>query len=318
MTGSATNGDRSDDQDDPDSDNSPSNGTINNVRGALFMLAGMFVFAAVDAQAKYLTDHLPALQIVWLRQIGLVLGVLILIAYHGRGILKTGFRTLQIARGVVAAGSATLFIIGLNFVALADAVSVTFVAPLVVTMLAALLLGEPVGIHRWTATIVGFLGTVVVIRPGFESFHPGLFLPLLAAMLFAVRQVISRHIGRRDRTTTTLTYTALTAFIMTSCLQPFVWQPIGTWHLVIIIISMSLMAALGEFLVIRALEIGQAVFVSPLHYTLIIWASLYGYFLFGQFPDGWTLVGSAVIIAAGLYALYRERRRAAVRSPHVQ
>ena len=204
MTGFATNGGRSDGQDDPDSENPPAQGSVNNVRGASFMLAGMFVFAAVDAQAKYLTDHLPALQIVWLRQIGLVLGVLGLVAYHGRGILKTGFRALQIARGVVAAGSATLFIIGLNFVALADAVSVTFVAPLVVTMLAALLLGERVGLHRWTATVIGFLGTVVVIRPGLESFHPGLFLPLLAVILFAVRQVISRHIGPRDRTMTTL------------------------------------------------------------------------------------------------------------------
>ena len=318
MTGSPTNGERRDDPDTPDRVGRSARGPINNVRGALFMLGGMFVFAAVDAKAKYLTDHLPAFQIVWLRQIGLVIGVLVLIAYHGRGILTTGFRTLQIARGVAAAGSATLFIIGLNFVALADAVSVTFVAPLVVTMLAALLLGERVGIHRWTATVIGFLGTLVVIRPGFESFHPGLFLPLVAAILFALRQVISRHIGPRDRTTTTLTYTALTAFIMTSFVQPFVWQPIGPSYLLVIIVSMSLLAALGEFLVIRALEVGQAVFVSPLHYTLIIWASLYGYILFGQFPDGWTWAGSVVIIASGLYVLHRERRRAAIRSPHVQ
>lgn len=307
------NGVRRDTQDAADPASRQAKAQLKNVRGGLFMLAGMFVFAAVDAQAKYLTDYVPALQIVWLRHIGLVIGVLLLIAYHGRGILKTDSRGLQIARGVVAAGSATLFIIGLNFVALADAVSVTFVAPLVVTMLAALLLGERVGIHRWTATVIGFLGTLLVIRPGFESFHPGLLLPLVAAILFAVRQVISRRIRSGDRTTTTLTYTALTAFMMTSVVQPFVWQPIGSWHLILVIISMSLMAALGEFLVIRALEIGQAIFVSPLHYTLIIWASLYGYFLFGQFPDAWTWAGSLVIIASGLYVLHRERRKSPVR-----
>lgn len=116
MTGSPTNCERRDDPDTPDRVGRSARGPINNVRGALFMLGGMFVFAAVDAKAKYLTDHLPVLQIVWLRQIGLVIGVLVLIAYHGRGILTTGFRTLQIARGVAAAGSATLFIIGLNFV----------------------------------------------------------------------------------------------------------------------------------------------------------------------------------------------------------
>ncbi|NBR04012.1 MAG: DMT family transporter [Alphaproteobacteria bacterium] len=255
---------------------------------------------------------MPALQIVWTRQIGLVLGVLMLIAWHGRTILRTGFPMLQIGRGAAAALSATFFITGLNFVALADAVSVTFVAPLVVTMLAALLLGERVGLHRWAATVIGFLGTLIVIRPGMESFHPGLLLPLLAAILFAIRQVISRHIGSRDRTETTLAYTALTAFLMLSVVQPFIWQPIGSLKLIAIITSMSLMAALGEFLVIRALEIGQAVFVSPLHYTIIIWASLYGYLIFGQFPDIWTWAGSFVIMASGLYIFHRERKRAAI------
>ena len=281
-----------------------------NLKGALFMLAGMFVFSAVDAQAKYLTEHLPSLQIVWARQIGLVIGVLILIVWHGRAILRTSFPVLQVGRGVAAAGSATLFIIGLNYVALADAVSVTFVAPLIVTMLAALVLGERVGLHRWTATIIGFVGTLIVIRPGFASFHPGLLLPLLAAVLFAVRQVISRHIGSRDRTETTLAYTALTAFLMLSVAQPFIWQPIGSPRIILILVSMSVMSALGEFLVIRALEVGQAVFVSPLHYTLIIWASLYGYLLFGHFPDLWTWAGSFVIMVSGLYVLHRERKRA--------
>jgi drug/metabolite transporter (DMT)-like permease len=288
----------------------PTSGAGDNVKGALFMLAGMFVFSAVDAQAKYLTQYMPSLQIVWARQIGLVVGVMILIAWHGRGILRTGFPVLQIGRGAAAALSATFFIVGLNFVALADAVSVTFVAPLVVTIMAALLLGERVGLHRWTATIIGLLGTLVVIRPGFASFHPGLLLPLIAAMLFAIRQIISRHIGVRDRTETTLAYTALTAFLMLSVVQPFIWQPITSLKLIAILASMSLMAALGEFLVIRALEIGQAVFVSPLHYTIIIWASLYGYLLFGQFPDIWTWVGSFVIMASGLYIFHRERKRA--------
>jgi drug/metabolite transporter (DMT)-like permease len=284
-----------------------------NVKGALFMLAGMFVFSAVDAQAKYLTQYLPSLQIVWARQIGLVVGVIILVVWHGRSVLRTRFPMLQIGRGAAAALSATFFIFGLNFVALADAVSVTFVAPLVVTIMAALILGERVGLHRWTATIIGLLGTLVVIRPGMASFHPGLLLPLIAAILFAIRQVISRHIGVRDRTETTLAYTALTAFLMMSLVQPFIWQPINSPKLIAVLASMSLMAALGEFLVIKALEIGQAVFVSPLHYTIIIWASIYGYLLFGQFPDLWTWIGSFVIMASGLYVFHRERKRAAMK-----
>jgi drug/metabolite transporter (DMT)-like permease len=271
------------------------------------MLVGMFVFAAVDAMAKYLTDYLPPLQIVWARQLGLFTGVVLLIGLRGFAILKTHHPVLQVGRGIAAAMSATLFIVGLYYVALADAVSVTFIAPLVVTMLGALLLGERVGVHRWTATTIGFLGTLVVIRPGFASFHPGLLFPFVAAILFAVRQIISRHIGHHDRTATTVAYTALTATFLLTCTLPFVWRPISSGHLFIVIAAMSLLAALGEFLVIRALEVGLAVFVSPLHYTIIIWASLYGFLLFGQFPDGWTWTGAAIITVSGLYIMHRER-----------
>ena len=280
-----------------------------NLRGALFMLAGMFVFAAVDAMAKYMTEFLPPLQIVWARQLGLFGGVILLIGLRGFSVLKTRHPVLQVGRGVAAALSATLFIIGLNYVALADAVSVTFIAPLVVTMLGALVLGERVGVHRWTATAIGFLGTLVVIRPGFASFHPGLLLPFVAAILFAVRQIISRHIGHQDKTATTVAYTALTATLLLTCTLPFVWTPVTSGHLILVLAAMSLLAALGEFLVIRALEVGLAVFVSPLHYTIIIWASLYGYLLFGQFPDFWTWGGAAIITASGLYVMHRERMR---------
>ena len=281
-----------------------------NLKGAFLMLAGMFVFSAVDAQAKYLTQTLPPMQIVWARQVGLFLGVLVLLSIKGTPVLKTNFLFWQIVRGICAALSAALFIIGVYFVPLADAVSVTFVAPLIVTMMGAFILGERVGIHRWTATIIGFLATLIVIRPGFASFHPGLLLPLTASCLFAARQVISRYIGTQDKTETTVTYTALTAFLLLSLALPFVWVPIETEMQIAILVLMSLMAALGELLVIKALEVGLAVVVSPLHYTIIIWASFYGYLLFGHLPDMWTLIGSSIIIASGLYVLHRERIRA--------
>lgn len=278
-----------------------------NIRGALFMLCGMFVFSVVDAQAKYLTAEMPPMQIVWGRQIGLFLGVVCLICLKGGAVLKTHHPRLQIARGIAAAMSATLFIIGLSYVPLADAVSVTFISPLVVTILGFALLGERVGVHRWTATIIGFLGTLIVLRPGFETFHPGLLLPLIAACFFAGRQVISRIIGTSDKTQTTVAYTAITSFFLLSLMIPFIWVPIKTYHLLAVFLSMSLLAALGEILVIKALEIGLAVVVSPLHYTIIIWASFYGYVFFDQLPDRWTVIGAAIIMASGLYVLYRER-----------
>lgn len=281
-----------------------------NLVGVLFMFTGMFVFSAVDAQAKYLTQTMPAMQIVWGRQIGLFLGVLFLLGLKGTHVLKSRYPRLQIARGFAAAMSASLFILGLSYVPLADAVSVTFVAPIVVTILSFLLLGERIGIHRWTATLAGFAGTLVVIRPGFDTFHPGLLLPLVAACFFASRQVISRYIGKDDRTETTVAYTALVSFVFLSLIVPFIWVPFVSNTQIAIFLLMSVMAALGEILVIKALEVGLAVVVSPLHYTIIIWASFYGYVLFGHVPDFWTYGGAAIIVASGLYILHRERIRA--------
>jgi S-adenosylmethionine uptake transporter len=211
----------------------------------------------------------------------------------------------------MAALSAALFITAINYVPLADAIAVTFVAPFVVTMFSALLLKEKVGIHRWSAVIVGFLGTLVILRPGFDGFEPALLLAVLAAVLFAFRQIISRYLSGSDKTETTVAYTALVAVMVLFIPLPFVWQtPVSGFHLLLMAI-MAILAGLGELLVIKALEVALAVVVSPVHYTILIWGSLYGYFVFGDFPDYLTWIGAIIIILSGLYTLYRERKRAA-------
>jgi len=280
-----------------------------NLKGVMLMLASMFIFAAVDAQAKYLTQTLPPLQIVWSRQLGLFAGVIILIALRGGNVLKTPRPGLQIGRGLCAALSATLFIVGISFVPLADAIAVTFIAPLIVTIMGAVLLGEYVGIHRWSAIVIGFIGTLIIIRPGFDSFHPALLLPLLAAVLFAFRQVISRYLSRSDKTETTVAYTALSATAILSLALPFVWQTPGHIHEYILLVSMATMAAIAELLVIKALEVALAVVVAPMQYTIIVWSSIYGFFIFDHLPDRFTLLGTVIIIVSGLYTLYRERLR---------
>lgn len=273
------------------------------------MLLSMFVFSAVDTQAKFLTATIDPLQVVWMRQMGLFVGVVILLLWRGSVVLKTARIGLQLSRGACAALSASLFIIGVSYVPLADAVAVTFIAPLLVTIMGALLLGEYVGIHRWTAVLAGFAGTLVIIRPGFDSFHPALILPLIAACLFAGRQVISRFLSGVDNTQTTVAYTAIASTFILSLPIPFVWTYPQTQTELIIIISMACMAALGELLVIKALEVALAVVVSPMQYTIIIWSSFYGFMVFDQLPDGYTIGGTAIIILSGLYTLHRERLR---------
>ena len=282
-----------------------------NLVGIGLMLLSMFVFSAVDTIAKVLTTDFHPLQIVWTRQLGLVAGVFVMMALRGASLFETKRRKLQLARGLMAALSAALFITAINYVPLADAIAVTFVAPFVVTMFSALLLKEKVGIHRWSAVIVGFLGTLVILRPGFDGFEPALLLAVLAAVLFAFRQIISRYLSGSDKTETTVAYTALVAVMVLFIPLPFVWQtPVSGFHLLLMTI-MAILAGLGELLVIKALEVALAVVVSPVHYTILIWGSLYGYFVFGDFPDYLTWIGAIIIILSGLYTLYRERKRAA-------
>jgi len=262
--------------------------------GIALMATGMFLFSLVDTQGKFLTDTLHPVQIVWSRQLGLVLGVLVVLAYRGVSILRTSNPALQIARGTMAAGSATLFIFAVSYVPLADAVAVSFVAPFIVTLLGALVLREPVGIRRWAAVSIGFLGTLVIIRPGLGAIHPAVMLVIAAAALFALRQVLSRVLSGGDRTVTTVAYTALTSSLILSVPLPFVW----VWPTENI-----------QFILLfsKALEVAQAVVVAPLHYTIMIWSTCWGFLVFGDLPDIWTWVGALIIVASGAYTLHRER-----------
>lgn len=280
---------------------------IDNARGILLMGLGMFLFSAVDTQAKFLTAHLHPIQIVWCRQLGLLFGIIVVLSLKGTVILRTRQPVLQIVRGSMAAISATLFIIGVSFVPLADAVAVAFVAPFMVTVMGALFLKEPVGIRRWTAVIIGFIGTLIVIRPGTGAIHPAVFLIVISATLFALRQIVSRKLASSDRTVTTVAYTALVGTVLVSIPLPFVWVWPSGWKEITMLVSIAILGGVAEMLVIKALEIAQAVAVAPLQYTMMIWGTIYGYLVFGQLPDMWTWVGTAIIIATGLYTLNRER-----------
>ncbi|WP_417426899.1 DMT family transporter [Hoeflea sp.] len=277
------------------------------MRALALMAGGMFMFAAADAQAKFLSQTLSSLQIVWSRQLGLFIGVIVLLFMHGLPVLHTAHPKLQILRGALAAGSATLFVMAVRYVPLADAVAVSFVAPFVVTVFGALLLHEHVGIRRWLAVAAGFIGMLIVIRPGLGVIHPAAFLVAIAASLFAFRQILSRHLAATDRTSTTGAYTAIVAIVVLTVPLPFVWQTPQTTIEIVVLVGLSVSAAFGEFLIIKSLEIGQAVVVAPVQYTMLLWGTVYGFLVFGQLPDEWTWVGALIIVTTGLYTLHRER-----------
>ncbi len=271
------------------------------------MAGGMFLFSAVDTHAKFLTDSFHPIQIAWSRQLGLLVGVFFLLMIRGRDILKTQHPYLQMGRGALAAGSATLFIVAISFVPLADAVAISFVAPFVVTVLGALILGEAVGIRRWVAVSIGFLGTLVVIRPGMGVIHPAAALVLIAALLFALRQILSRKLSGTDKTITTVAYTALTASALLTLPLPFVWRTPEWGFEIALLTSMAVLAGIAEVMVIRSLELAQTVVLAPVHYSLLIWGTFYGWMVFNQLPDLWTWIGALIIVATGIYTLHRER-----------
>jgi len=280
--------------------------TENNLKGVVLMALGFFSFSACDAIAKLLTDSFHPFQIVWLRMLGLFVGVCVLILIRGVKVLRTPKPKLQVLRGVVAVGSATCFIFAVGYVPLADAVAVTFVAPFIVTVLGALVLKEMVGIRRWLAVVAGFIGMLIVIRPGLGLFHPAILLVVVAAMFFSIRQLLSRWLSGIDPVSTTVAYTAIVAFGLTSLTLPFVWvTPTGS-KMVSLILVMAILSAIGEVLIIRALDIAQSVVLAPIHYTLIIWSTFYGYVIFNDLPDKWTLLGCSIIVISGLYTSYRE------------
>ena len=280
-----------------------------NFIGIFYFAAGMFLFAAVDTLAKVLTESLHPIQVAWSRQLGLSFGILILLTVKGIVILKTDHFRLQVFRGCLAAASALMFIFAISVVPIADAVAVSFVAPFFVTVLGAFVLGEYVGIRRWTAITIGFIGCLIIIRPGFSSFQPAVFLVVIAALAYAFRQIVSRILSTSDLTITTVAYTGLTASFLLSIPLPLVWRtPVGG-NEILLISALATLAALAEISVIKALELTQAVVLAPVHYTLLIWSTGYGWMVFGQFPDKWTWFGSAIIFATGVYVVIREWTR---------
>ena len=280
---------------------------INNPRGILLMALGFALFAVADTIAKVLLEYYPPLQVVFIRMLGLFCGVNLIMLYNFKWVGKTHNLSKQLLRGLAQAGSALTFLVGLKTIAIADATSIAFIAPLFVIILSYFILKEPIGIRRWLAVVIGFSGTLIIIRPGFEMINLGHIFIIMAALLFALRQIISRLIASTDDPLTTAFFTAYTSVFIFVLFQPLVWTPITDNNHIFLFFVFASFAGIAEFLVIKSLQIAHAVVVSPLQYTLLIWVTIFGFFIWGVLPDIWTFLGAGVIIVTGLYSLHRER-----------
>ncbi len=281
----------------------------NPARGIAFALLATLLFVALDVTAKYLTAHYPVAQVVWARFFFHLAWVTVLVAPNLRRALRTQRPKLQFGRSVLMLCTNATFFLAISQMPLADAAAIMFVNPLIATALAVPLLGEKVGRRRWTAVVVGFIGALVIIRPGSASLEAVALLPLLAAFLFAIYQIATRELALVDDPLTTLFYTALLGAIVTSAVVPFVWVTPDVQGYALMGLA-GLSGALGQLALIKAMQFAPVGTIAPFNYTNLLWSVIFGFIVFGDLPDRYTMLGAAIIVASGLYVLHRSQIRA--------
>ncbi len=276
--------------------------------GIVLMLGALLLFVMMDSAIKTSVQSLPVLQVLWARFLFHMIIVSAALAATGRRLPpRTGAPKLQIVRSLCLAVANLLFTAALVHVPLAECVAIGFASPLIVTLLAARVLKEKVGWQRWTGIIVGFVGVLVIIRPGAGVTHPAAFLVLGTALVFAIYSVLTRRLAGVDDAFTTIFHTGVAATALTTLIVPFVWvwPTLGEWALLAVL---GMLGGLGHFLLILAYQRAQASVLAPFTYTQIVWATLAGYLLFGEMPDEVALAGALVVAAGGLFVIWTETR----------
>ena len=273
--------------------------------GIVLILVAMVLFSFSDAAAKFLTQSLPALEIAWLRFACFVAILLPALAKRGRQGIRSRRPSLQIVRGLSLVASSVLFILAVRHLPMADATATGFVSPLFTTALAIPFLGERVGIRRWSAVVVGLIGVLIVVRPGTSAFHPAAILPILSAMSWAMAMVITRKMSHVDGIVTMLAYAAGVGFIVLSATLPFVWVP-PTFGEIGLGIFIGVASTVGQWLIVQAYRRASASVLAPFSYSQLLWSGTLGFVVFSAVPDGYTLLGAAIIVASGIYTAHRE------------
>lgn len=278
-------------------------------RGIVLMLATVTLFSFMDATAKWLSQDIPVLQIVWARYV-LFLGLGLAPALRGgvTAIVRTRRLGLQLGRSAFLVGSTLCALTAYTHLPLADANAVGATAPLIVTILSALLLAEPVGVRRWSAVVAGFIGALVVVRPGIATVDWYAAFPLGAACLYASYQIATRVLSTIDTAATTLFYSGAVGAVALSVVVPFVWVPpsLEQWGLLGLV---GVLGTAAHVCIIRALTAAPASLLQPFAYVQLPCMVALGYVVFGDFPDAFTFLGAGIIVASGLYTWHRTRVR---------
>ena len=274
--------------------------------GIAWMLATMFCFVTLDSTAKYLMQTYPVVQVIWARFFFLLLFVMLLMGPQLVARIKSQSPLHQGLRSLFMFSTTVLFFVGISLLPLTTAATIMFMSPVIVTILSIPLLGEKVGLRRWVGIAIGFCGALVVMRPGTDSLQLSILVVLTAAFTHALYQIYTRKLGTGDSPMTSLFYTGVVGALVTTIAAPFYWQPVAAadWFLMVFA---GLIGGIGHLCLIRAFRYAPASVVAPFSYSSLLWATAFGFVLFGDLPDAWTLSGAALIIGSGLYIFHREQ-----------
>jgi drug/metabolite transporter (DMT)-like permease len=277
-------------------------------RAILLMIGAIFCFSIMDVAVKGLAPGVGILPALWARYVGQMLIVFVIVLPRLTQVIRTRHPVLQILRSILLMSATGFFFTGLSLIPLTDAAALMATNPVLITLGAALFLGERLGIRRVSGIAAAMLGAMIVIRPGSDVFTPAAFFPLAAAACYSGYALLTRRVGADEDVWTSLFYTGLVGTVILSLAVPFQWRSpdlpgIGLMGLV------AMAGTIGQLALIRAFSLGEAAMLAPYSYVGLGFAAFWGFVFFSEIPDGWTVAGSLVIAAAGLYVWYRETFR---------
>ena len=276
------------------------------MKAIILNLSAWVMLPIMDGFAKYLSSTLPVLQITWSRYFFTVVLVFpIMLIFFRKNLTWTEQPKLQLIRGLLLFCANILFFYSISIISLAKALTLAFIAPLIVTILSPILLNEKVGFKRWTAVITGFIGSLIVIRPGFAEVNLASIAALGTGILYGFYLIVTRKLHNSDHPLLTLLLTGMVGTILGSLIMPSVWvQPtFADWYMMF---AIGFFASIGHLFLILSLRYADASKLAPFGYFEIVTNIIIGYFFFSNFPDSWTFLGLFIIISSGVYIFKRE------------
>lgn len=277
-------------------------------RGILLMCCALVCFACLDTTGKWLGRHVPVWEVVWSRYLGAtILALTFTNPWRATGSLRTRRPLLQGVRALLLFSSTLFNFLALKHLQLADTMAIGFALPLVLSLLAGPILGEWVGPRRLVAILVGFIGVLVVVRPGIGALQPGMIYTIGSLFCYAFYNMFTRMLAATDPPATTTFFGAVSGVVVLTPFLPYFWQWPQSWDVWLGLAALGAFGGFGHYLLIHAHGLAPAAVLAPYVYTQIVWMTALGFIVFGDVPGFYTALGAGIVVISGLYLFYRER-----------